>query len=389
MIKMITSYTEEIDYVDIAVSEILDKLDLSNQLLKNSIGLVHAYYEFIDSGVIQALAAKLPFDIAGVTTVSSSVPGFISDMGLTLTVLTSDDVEFAAGVSSPVETDLEGPLAELYSQVTSKLSGKPSLLLTFFPLTRHVGGDEFVAQVDALSGGIPQFGTLSISDDPGFVKSSTIFNGVGNHSTAVLVALAGEVNPSFFTVSVDDEIISRDKGVVTKATRNIMQCIDGMPALKYLESVGVIEAGNSKMVDNLPVVLYPEDGSRLIRATMLGTAEGDLILAGTAPVNSKVAFSTISAAKVESSAEKIIKETMAAAKKEDGSVKNCLIYSCVSRLWALGVIETAEHEIAEKILGASTPYHFAYSGGEIIPSLRQDGSAANHQQNYSLIVCVL
>ncbi|MDR0708495.1 MAG: hypothetical protein LBF77_00330, partial [Spirochaetaceae bacterium] len=113
MIRMLTAHTEEVDDIDAAVQDILDKLDLNNQALKYSVGLVHCYYEFLDSGVVRELASKLPFDLAGITTVSLSVPGFINDFGLTVSVLTSNDVEFAADISSPVGEDPSIPLKEL------------------------------------------------------------------------------------------------------------------------------------------------------------------------------------------------------------------------------------------------------------------------------------
>jgi hypothetical protein len=316
------------------------------------------------------------------------VPGFISDLGLTITVLTSDDVEFAAGISSPVGEDPAGPVQELYNGITRKLSKKPSLLFTFFPLTQQVGGDEFVAAVDAVSGGIPQFGTLSISDDPDFIKAATFHNGESARAAVALVALAGEVNPEFLTISVDDEIVNREKAVVTQANRNILQCVNGMPTRKYMESIGIINEGEITKGDNLPVVVYPEDGTRLIRVSLTLVEDGSLILAGTAPVNSKITFAYIDADMVKASAKTILKQALDTANSE-GEHRGMLIYSCVARLWALGAEETAEHEIAEEIVGESVPYHLVYSGGEIMPSILSDGSVVNHQQNYSFIVCIL
>jgi hypothetical protein len=387
MIKMLTAHTEEVDDIDAAVQEILDKLDLDNRVLKHSIGLIHCYPEFLESGVVRELASRLPFDLVGITTVSLSIPGFISDFGLTVSVLTSDDVEFAAEMSSPVGEDPSVPFKELYGRLTKKLSKKPSLLLSFFPLVQYIGGDELAAGVDAVSGGLPQFGTLCISDDPGFKLSATIYNDKSEHSAAVLVALAGEVKPEFLTISVDDEISSPEKAVITKANRNLVQRINDMPATKYMESIGLVSGADTKWTD-LPVVIYPEDGTRLIRTTIATDADDSLILAGTAPVNSRITFSSINPDKVKLSAETIFKQALAAAEKR-GENRSILIYSCVSRFWTLGMGEMAEHEIAARIFGDSVPYHLVYSGGEILPSILQDGTVINNQQNYSVVMCVL
>jgi hypothetical protein len=243
----------------------------------------------------------------------------------------------------------------LYARLTRKLTKKPSLLFSFFPLIKHMGGDELAAHVDAVSGGLPQFGSLSISDDPNFEASATLYNGEANHDSVALVALAGELNPEFFTIAVDDEISNREKAVITRANRNVLQCINGMPAIKYMESIGFMNGENTKW-DNLPVVIYPGDGTRLIRVTLSVGDEDSLILAGTAPVNSKITFSTIDVDKVKTSAEIVIKQALDAAKRGGGR-RNILIYSCVSRFWTLGLGEAAEHKIAEELIGDSAPYH--------------------------------
>jgi hypothetical protein len=186
---------------------------------------------------------------------------------------------------------------------------------------------------------------------------------------------------------VDDEISSREKAVITQASRNVIQRINDIPATKYMESIGLVSGIISDWSD-LPVVIYPEDGTRLIRTTLATDAENNLILAGAAPVNSKITFSSIDADKVKISAETIFTQALAAA-KNGGKNRSILIYSCVSRFWTLGMGEMAEHEIAEKVIGDSVPYHLVYSGGEILPSIRQDSAVINHLQNFSAVICVL
>ncbi|MCL2809917.1 MAG: hypothetical protein FWD24_07645, partial [Treponema sp.] len=84
MIKMFSAFTEEIDDVDAAISEILSQLDLEHSLMKNSIGILHCYHEFIDSGAVKTLSEKLPFDIIGITVPYVCLSGKASSMGLML-----------------------------------------------------------------------------------------------------------------------------------------------------------------------------------------------------------------------------------------------------------------------------------------------------------------
>ena len=80
MIRMLTACTEELDDTGEAVSEILAQLDLENNLLSNSVGLIFCDPEFITSGVVEAVSKKLPFDTVGVTTRAGTTKGMISSV---------------------------------------------------------------------------------------------------------------------------------------------------------------------------------------------------------------------------------------------------------------------------------------------------------------------
>ena len=80
MIRMLTACTEELDEVGEAVSEILEQLDLENNLLNNSVGLIFCDPEFIASGVVAAVSQKLPFDTVGVTTRAGATRGVVSSI---------------------------------------------------------------------------------------------------------------------------------------------------------------------------------------------------------------------------------------------------------------------------------------------------------------------
>ncbi|MDR2783396.1 MAG: hypothetical protein LBB48_06085 [Treponema sp.] len=70
MIKVLAAYTEEIDDVEAAVSSLLEQLRPDKNLLKNSAALVHCYYEFIESGVVEELRKRLGIPTVGTTTLA-------------------------------------------------------------------------------------------------------------------------------------------------------------------------------------------------------------------------------------------------------------------------------------------------------------------------------
>jgi hypothetical protein len=384
MIKMLTAYTEEIDDVDKAVSELLGQLDLEHNCLTNSLGIIHCFSDFVESGVVKALSKKLPFDTLGSTTISTSCSSGISQMGLSVTVLTGDDIRFVCGVSAPVTDSVDAPLSELYGRISAQFPEKPVMLMPFIPFLLHAGGDEFIEKLDALSGGIPAFGTLAISNEPDYSRSYTFYNGEFYLDSRALAVLAGSAAPEFLSVSVNEENILKQKAIITGVNRNVLMTINNMPAIQYLESIGIVKDGDVTGLPAMPFIIYLEDGSLLIRACIGDAGEGGaLILCGAVPVNSTIALATMGFEDVISSTKIKVTEALAAAKG-----RGILMYSCAGRNWSLGMQPMAEHEKVKECLG-NTPYHFVYSGGEIFPSRLSDGRVVNHLQNDSLIICIL
>jgi hypothetical protein len=383
MIKVFTAFTEEADDADFAVSEIMEQLDLDG-LLAESVGIVHCHIDFIDGGVVAALGERLPFDIVGCSTMSVSSSGQIGQMALGITVLTSDDVRFAAASSRPIADDLDGPVSELYERLTASIPEKPSLLIPFVPFMLNIGGDEFVEKLDELSGGVPAFGTLATSHEIDLDVNYTFHNGESLRKSLVLLALIGDAKPTFLSVSVSSGNILKQKAVITDMDRHILRTVNNMPATKYLESIGIIKDGVMDGIESMPFIVYLEDGSRLVRACVGATEDGGAILCGSAPVNSTFALSSMSFDDVVNSTGAKVEEALALA-----NGRGFLMYSCGGRNWALGVKTMAEHEKVKACVQGAAPYHFVYSGGEIFPERLGDGRIVNHLQNDSLIICIL
>jgi hypothetical protein len=384
MIKMLTAFTEEIDEIEAAVEEILEQLDIEKRLLTNSVGIVHCCGDFPENGVIKALYDSLPFEIAGMTSTSVGGPSIMGELALTLTVLTSDDITFRIGASSPITDKLDGPIDDLYARLIANQKEKPALLMPFVPFMLNIGGDEFMAKLDALSGGLPAFGSLAISNERDFSRIYTMYNDEYWTNSLVLLTLTGEVNPEFMSVSMLDENVLQQKAVVTASDRNILQSINNMPAVKYLETIGLASDGKIKGNESMPFVIDVDDGSRLIRACVGSTEEGYAICCGGIPVGARFGIATMGPDDVISSTESLVQDLV---KKSEG--KSIMIYSCVARQWTLGTKAAAEQEKAAEVIGDSCPYHFTYSGGEIFPVRLNDGSMTNLLQNESLIACFL
>jgi hypothetical protein len=385
MIRMLTAFTEEIDDAEAAVSEILEQLELDERLMANSFGILHCSSEFDESDVVSRLCERLPFNVAGCTSLSVQVPRRVGLPALIVIVLTSDDVRFVSGVSAPIADDMNEAVAEVYTRVIGSLPSRPAMIMPFIPFMTAIGGDEFIEKIDELSGGrIPAFGTVAISNEQDFSRVYTIYNGELYPASLVLLGLIGEAEPLFISASVPEGSILKQKAVVTGVRKNILQTINDMPAVRYLESIGLSEGGSVSGFVAMPFVIRLDDGSILTRACIKATPEGGLVLCGSVPVGATFAIATMNLEGVIASTGAKVREAL-----ERCQGRSLLIYSCVARSWTLGTKIMAEHEEVDARLGDAVPYCFAYSGGEIFPSFLKEGKISNHLQNDTVIVCVL
>jgi hypothetical protein len=196
--------------------------------------------------------------------------------------------------------------------------------------------------------------------------------------------MIGDVNPLFFSASVVENNILKQKAVVTDVHKNVLKGVNDMPAVKYLESIGLASGGKVSTYEAMPFVVKLSDGSFLTRACISSTPDGAIVLCGSIPVGASLSVATMDYDDVISSTGEKVREAL---KGIEG--RNILIYSCVARNWALGTKVMAEHEEVDRCIDGTAPFSFTYSGGEIFPAFFEDGSISNHLQNDTMILCVL
>jgi small ligand-binding sensory domain FIST len=82
-------------------------------------------------------------------------------------------------------------------------------------------------------------------------------------------------------------------------------------------------------------------------------------------------------------------EVLSHAVKNAGEGEGLFIFSCFSRIVALGGDPMAEIKVIQKELaGFPVPYLFFYSGGEICPVYISQGQMANQFYQYALVACL-
>jgi hypothetical protein len=381
---MLSAYTRELDDLEISVAEILAQLRLPERKLRNSVGILAFHPEFLETGAAQAISAALPFDSIGGTTSNAAIAGAIGDLMLTVTVLTSDEVIFRAGASAPIADDPSEPLRELYSRLAPEPAEKPSLLFTLAPVITNTGGDDLIEALDAVSGGIPLFGSLAFTHMPDFSGIETCCNGNRHADVFTLIAMFGKLEPKFYLTSIPDDRVFQQNAVITSSVKNRIQSIDGLAPLEYLESIGLAESGSIAGISSIPFVLTLDDGSRIARSAYKTTEEGHILAYGTIPQGAKIGFSDVDADFVLQSTKETITQAIAAAQS-----RSALLFSCAGRRWTLGARTEIEIKELATHLDNNFAYQFAYSGGEICPVRNREGRLVNRFHNFSMIACLL
>jgi hypothetical protein len=387
MIEAMTAYTGEIDDADCAVSEILAQTG-AWKLRKNSLGILMCHEDFIATGAVRALSEKLSFDVVGVSTIASAVPGGGGPNVLSLLVLTSDDVFFSAALSRPLAPeDWKVPVEEVYRSALEGLGVRSEscpLGLVFAPFALWAGGDEFLRVLDETAGGVPFFGSLPAGHSPVERATFVMFNGGEYDDRLAVVLLSGELRPRFACSSIAEEKISMRKGIVTDSVGNIIKAVNGMPVLSYLEKLGLVSNGELLWTVSIPVSVNYGDGTKPVSLVIVEqTPEGYVRMGGSVPVNSAFSVGSVDRGSVLASVADVIK----LVEEEQTSV--FFFFSCALRSLVLDLDQTAEIDRLKELMDGSVPYLFACSGGEICPLGAGDGRLVNRFHNITAIGCAL
>ncbi len=162
MIKMLIAHSSELDNPEKTVRDIVGQIDLQNGLLKNTIALLFCHAKFIEMGVTEVVCKNLPFDVVGCTSQFFALPDQAGEILLTVAVLTSDDTEFAAGVSDPLdELNTADCVHSLYANTKASLGADPDLVFAFEPTMINVTPDIVTMALDSACAGIPVFGSCA------------------------------------------------------------------------------------------------------------------------------------------------------------------------------------------------------------------------------------
>jgi hypothetical protein len=379
---MLTAHTFEIDDTDAAVRDIQEQLLGQGGFRKNTVGLLFCYSDFIKSGVVEALCGVLPFDVLGCTTTGAAVPGALGDIILTLTVLTSDDVEFRAGLSEPLTEDEEERVAKVYRELSASPQDPPALILAVTPLLHNLAGDTVVGVLDRESRGVPIFGTCALDADTKIRTPQTIYRGKAYADRMPVLLFSGKMRLRFLIDSVWERNIHTQKALVTAAEGNRMITVNNLPAAEYMKKIGLITESRREMLFVSPLSIDSSDGTRPNLFIIYSLDDdGSLTCSANIPAGATLHIGFPGSAEVIDNAKIIV----GATKEAKGEA--ALIFSCFSRSIILTDPQDEMKAIHEALKDSAFPYVFIYACGEICPVERR-GAMVNKYHNYTIISCV-
>jgi hypothetical protein len=387
MIKVLNASTYELDNHEKAVQDILDQLNIQNGLLKNTVALLFCQIKFIEMGVMEKVCAKLPFDVLGCTSMYFALPKSEGGIMLTVTVLTSDDTEFAAGVCEPLTTEnVEDNIHALYQKTAASLSGPPSLAFAFPPTMFQLTIDIFTAALDKACGGLPVFGTVALDIGARIRSPRTIYQGTAYEDRIALLLFKGPVKPRFAFRRFPEGASLAHDAVVTRANGAELISINNEPAASFLQRIGLIQS-----IDNftqaIPLVIADSEGNNQeVVVVQKITAEKTLICGRHVPVGGILNIGAITADYVLESARALIREI----KDNEDKTRFSIIISCFLRTIVLGEGATAEVSLIQQELGDSLGgYLYLNSGGELCPQYIKTGETENQALQYAIVACLL
>ena len=382
MIKMYTARTAEIDEIDEAIEEIKSQIDFDN-LEKNSGGIIFCHIDFIESGMLSALCDALPVEIIGMTTMASANEQGYGLWDLTLTVLTSDDCSFKAGMTNNINPDnYKAEIDGLYKNMRTQVDSDPAMIFTFMPHMQSVSGYQVVDAMNEACDGIPMWGSITNSIDFNYETVQTICNGQNLPMAVAMMFINGPVEPKFIVASIPERNINDNRAIVTKCDGAILYEVNDIPILEYLAGIGLIKTKEN--ITTTPLMFFYDNAKEPVALGFYNLFDDGSVLVGGA-VYEGLSFSvgSIDSEGIFESTEKGISQILSHTDRQA-----TLMLPCITRYLMLSPDQEGEiRMISEKL--SDQPFVMGYSGGEISPMPGAVGKLRNHFHNYTFCACIL
>ncbi|MDR3090701.1 MAG: hypothetical protein LBU36_00685 [Clostridiales bacterium] len=391
MLDVRNAHTTNADEISEAVKELLAQLDIPT-LKSYTAGILFAHEDYLKTGVVSAVCAKLPFDVIGAPVIKNETEKFSGNVALTMTVLTSDDVFLSAGLTGPLSPPDANPIKEAVAKAKSAFPAGARVKMAFdiAPTAPHLNmhGNFFVNAFTEALRGKPHFGLFSGTSYPD-TENRVIFNGELYSDRAAFILIGGNIEPKFIISELPRRRFLHFKGVITDSLGTEVTSVDHIPANKWLYSIGFLRSPEIRdqmlTLTARPFIIDAEDGTMPILGQLVAVADGRAIFGVDVPRGAAIYVAEIMT-------EQILTQAAVNAARQAAEFKPslCLAMLCIGRYLIFDSMLTEFDEIRRVFKQAGDiPFHITTADGEFAPVPKDDGTEVNKHHNYTLAICAL
>jgi len=389
--KCVTIHTLELDDFDLVMEELNEQLS-KIVLGANTVGIINCHPEFIYSGMVAHLANNLPFGIVGMTAAVSTVNDNLSPMMLSIFVMTADDVEFEIGMTGDATENVQNAVKTKIEEMGYKTGehNDIKMVLGFAPSTLQHPGDSYVEAWTDVLPGVPLFGALACDDTLTWNEARNICGDDFQKDAMAFVLVKGNYSPRFAIATLPDDAVLPYRGKITKASGNNVYEVNGMPMIKYMDSIGFLEdEGGLGMHQHAPWDISQQeradyDGVPVLRSVALVEAEAGGVFRGKVDEGSMFVMRDVSRSAILSATSSTLEEIA-----NMDNVQGILSFGCLLRFLMLAEGNNVEELTKIKDSAGDVPVLASYVGGEICPTSSKDGVYINRFHNCTAVFLVV
>ena len=368
MFKMVVGHSDDLDPGD-AAAEALDQCADALDGIKPQASLLFSAFDEDCERMVAAVNQAHPgIQLVGCTTAGemSSVLGFQEDT-VTLCLLALDSVDMTAGVGKDASGDPLAACKEAVAQAKAKTTKDPTLCITTPDHVAAAEGDIVTRLLEILGGGISILG--GASGDSGQEIGPTTHQFCCNQVLRDSVPVLLFSGPLDYATGVATGWKPLGKvGRVTKSDGNLVQEIDGQPALRFYQSYLGADATSGDTHMAIPLAVYEEDGGDFYLRAPIAYDEdtGSATFLGSVPEGASVQFSVASPENILEGTEESLTRALSAYPGLS-EPEAALVFSCAARKMLLGTRTSKELDLVRSRLGDHVPVCGFYAFGEIAP----------------------
>jgi hypothetical protein len=386
------SVSFELDDVYQAAGQLENGIREKLEPASNSLGILYCDADVDGAALTGALSERFGCEVVGMTTLAALGPGGMNELSAVFTLLTSNEVKFAAEATPGLEADTAPALVgAAYERIDARI-GKPKLLLIFAPTGMPFAGDIYPDAIAKAAPGVPLLGGVA-SDDYDFQRARVFISGRELRDAAVFAGITGGVSPRFFLQHVTSRFAERSQPVTDSDGVTVYKVGDES-FIEYIEGFGLRTDVEDAIVafNSYPMMLSREgsDETPLMRhISGLDHDSGAGVFLGNVPEGSIANICLVNKDDLVASCRLSMDKLVESARAGGGANSLVLCISCCGRSMILGTDSDAEGKIIKEMLPEGYNLAGAYCLGEFSPALYKDGNASNRFHNCSIALCTL